>query len=73
MTTTTDKIARTLKQLRHDKAMTVNDVVERLGDESVNIAVKTLYGWESGQALPRLDVFLALCQVYDVRDIRIFS
>lgn len=71
--TTTDKIARTLKQLRHDRAMTVNDVVKRLGDESVNIAVKTLYGWESGQALPRLDVFIALCRVYDVRDIRIFS
>lgn len=43
-----EMIAKVLKELRKKNSMTVHDVVVRLGNKSINIADKTLYGWESG-------------------------
>lgn len=43
-----EMIAKVLKELRRKNSLTVHDVVVKLGDKSINIADKTLYGWESG-------------------------
>lgn len=68
-----ERIGRTLKKLRKERWMTVEDVVRMLAKDSINIAVKTLYGWESAQAQPRAEVFLALCRIYGVTDLRVFN
>lgn len=64
-----EMIAKVLKELRKQNSMTVHDVVVKLGDKSINIADKTLYGWESGQAQPDADTLLVLCEIYQVEDI----
>ena len=35
----------------------------------VNVAEKTVYGWESNQAHPTSDVFVALCDIYKINNI----
>ena len=64
-----EMIAKVLKELRRKNSLTVHDVVVKLGDKSINIADKTLYGWESGQAQPDVDTLLILCEIYQVDDI----
>lgn len=43
-----EMIAKVLKELRKKNSLTVHDVVVKLSDKSINVADKTLYGWESG-------------------------
>ena len=47
-----EMIAKVLKELRKQNSLTVHDVVLKLSDKAINVADKTLYGWESGQAQP---------------------
>ena len=46
-----EMIAKVLKELRKQNSLTVHDVVLKLSDKSINVADKTLYGWESGDSL----------------------
>ena len=64
-----EMIAKGLKELRKQNSLTVHDVVLKLSDKSINVADKTLYGWESGQAQPDVDTLLILCEIYQVDDI----
>lgn len=64
-----EMIAKVLKELRKQNSLTVHDVVLKLSDKSINVADKTLYGWESGQAQPDADTLLVLCEIYQVNDI----
>lgn len=64
-----EMIAKVLKELRKQNEMSVRDVIMKLEAKSVNIAEKTLYGWESGQAQPDADTLLILCEIYHVNDI----
>ena len=64
-----EMIAKVLKELRKQNSLTVHDVVLKLSDKSINVADKTLYGWESGQAQPDADTLLVLCEIYQVDDI----
>jgi hypothetical protein len=48
----------------------VNDVVIRLKDKyDLDIAEKTIYGWESDQSYPRTESLLTLCELYRFEDI----
>lgn len=62
-------IAKSLKEIRKSNALTVHDVVLKLGKKSINIADKTLYGWESGHAQPDITTLFALCEIYQIKDI----
>ena len=64
-----EMIAKVLKELRKKNSLTVHDVVIKLSDKSINVADKTLYGWESGQAQPDADTLLVLCEIYHVDEI----
>lgn len=57
-------IANFLKQLRKTSGHSANEVVEMLQTYSINISIKTLYGYESGLSMPNADVFVALCRIY---------
>ena len=59
-----------LKKYRKINSLSVNDVVVELQDKyGVNVAEKTVYGWESNQAHPTSDVFVALCDIYKINNI----
>ena len=60
----TDTIAAILKQLRNESHISVKQAVALLKNYDIDIASKTIYGYESGLSMPNADVFLALCQIY---------
>lgn len=62
-------IPRVLKEYRKRNHLTVNDVSLMLHERSIEVAPKTIYGWESGQANPSADMLLTLCEMYNITDI----
>ena len=59
-----------LKKYRKMNALSVGDVVVELNEKyGVKVAEKTVYGWESNQAHPTSDVFVALCDIYKINNI----
>lgn len=65
------QISLKLKELRRNNKLTIEEVKELLAERDINVAVKTIYGWESGKRLPYPDIFLTLCDIYNVEDILI--
>lgn len=64
-----DLIPKVLKEYRKKNHYTVNDVALLLGERSIHVAPKTIYGWESGQSQPSADTLLTLCELYNVKNI----
>ena len=65
-----DQIGVMLKKYRKINALSVSDVVVELHDKyGFEVAEKTVYGWESNQAHPTSDVFVALCDIYKINNI----
>ncbi|MGN0142347.1 MAG: helix-turn-helix domain-containing protein [Roseburia sp.] len=62
-------IAKVLKEYRKKNHLSVTDVALRLQEQDINVAAKTIYGWESGQAKPSADMLLTLCEMYNITDI----
>lgn len=65
-----NQIGFMLKKYRKINALSVRDVVVELQEKyGVSVAEKTVYGWESNQAHPTSDVFVALCDIYKINNI----
>lgn len=61
---------RGLARLRKKTGVSIEEIQKRLVDEyDINAAVKTIYGWESGKVQPSIKTFIALCQIYKIKDI----
>lgn len=64
------RISNNLKRLRVEKAkLSVEDVVELLAVRGFYISSKTLYAYENRYSTPNADIFLALCDIYQVVNI----
>ncbi len=64
------KIGETLKKYRKLKGYQVHDVAVILRDKyQLDVADKTIYGWESNQAHPTSDMFLIICEIYEISNI----
>jgi len=61
-------IAERLKFYRKKNNLTIPQVSELLS-ETQPVAVKTIYGWESGHTQPDVDTLMRLCCLYHVDDI----
>ena len=66
---TKENISSTLRRLRENQRLTVKEVQEKLLQLGIPVAIKTIYGWESGKRLPDADTFLTLCDIYKSVDI----
>ena len=64
-----EMIAKVLKEYRKNNNLTVREVAGILENKSMNVAEKTIYGWESGQAQPDADTLLVLCDIYNIDDV----
>ena len=53
-------IPKVLKEYRKRNHYSVKDVSIRLMEHDIDVAPKTIYGWESGQAQPTADTLLLL-------------
>ena len=61
------QIGDTLKKYRRLRGWTVSDVVVQLHERyHLDVAEKTVYGWESDQSLPRSETLLTLCELYQI-------
>ena len=64
------QIGDTLKQLRKTSGKKSSEIIEELrAKHGISIAQSTLYGYENGHANPNIDIFLALCLIYNCQDI----
>ena len=65
-----NNIGEVLKNYRKANGLEVHDVSRLLKERyGLNIADKTIYGWESNQAHPVTDTFVALCEMYHIADV----
>ena len=65
-----EQIGKILKKYRKMNLLSVNDVVIELSEKyGVNVAEKTIYGWESSQAHPTAPMLIALCDIYKINNI----
>lgn len=62
-------LGNTLKELRKKENLTAKDVSAKLKDMGYAISDKTLSGYENGIRMPNADVFMALCQIYNCKNI----
>lgn len=65
-----ENIGKVLKSYRKNCCLSVRDVVSILNDNyHLQVADKTIYGWESNQAHPTTDMFLVLCEIYQITNL----
>ena len=65
-----EQIGKMLKKYRKINSMSVSDVTVLLAEKyGVNVAEKTIYGWESNQAHPSAAMLIALCDIYKINNI----
>ncbi len=62
-------ISKMLKHYRKLNNLSVQEVADYLYQSKVEVATKTIYGWESGRTQPDADIFMYLCYLYKIDDI----
>ena len=62
-------ISRILRQRREQLNLTPREVVDKLKAKGISISEKTLYGYENGVGNPKVNTFIALCDIYDINDV----
>lgn len=62
-------IGKILSSLREAKHLSQRDVAELLCRSGVNVTNQAVCKWENGNSLPNARQFIALCRIYDVRDV----
>jgi transcriptional regulator with XRE-family HTH domain len=58
-----------LKEIRKSKNYTRKYVAEKLREKGFDISDKTLYGYENGRTTANADLFMALCEIYEITDV----
>lgn len=61
------KIATLLKQYREQAGLTIREAGKLLGKSN-----QTVSAWENGRGQPDADMFLKLCEVYNVESVSVF-
>ena len=62
-------IASTLKKLRNQQNIQIDEVIEKLKEYGIYISVKTLYGYENDVSKAPANTVMALSQIYGVDDV----
>jgi transcriptional regulator with XRE-family HTH domain len=65
-----ESIGQTLRNLREKNKYNSKEVAEMLNDRfSISVNHKSIYNYETGRNFPDVDIFLALCSIYNCDDI----
>ena len=62
-------ISSVLRNYRERRNLSPREVVEKLRLKGIDISEKTLYGYENGVSNPKVNTFIALCDVYEINDV----
>lgn len=63
------KYCKSIKRIPQKMQSYLADVVSTLKECSIDVADKTVYGWENGRAQPDLASLLVLCDLYHIHNI----
>lgn len=64
------EILKYFSKIRKESGHNIEEVQQELAEKyHIKVAVKTIYGWESGKVHPPIKTFIALCKIYQIRDI----
>ena len=67
------EIGELFREIRMKKGYTVMQIQQMLRDSyGLEISTKTIYSWETNHSHPSVEVFLAVCDIYDLRNIGVF-
>ena len=73
MQTKNEAISHMLKEYRMEAQLSIENVVQILDEEyHIPISAKTVYGWENSSSLPKVDTFVALCDLYGITNLSTF-
>ena len=64
------RFAARLKSLRENAGLSVEEAGEALLEQEIVTNVRTLYSWEAGERLPRVDNFPAIAALYNLKSPR---
>lgn len=64
-----DNIASTLKQLRKNNNISMEQVIQKLNDYGIQISSKTLYGYENNVSKAPANTVMALAMIYGVGNV----
>lgn len=63
------KIAEKLKEYRKINHLSIDEVAAYLREKNIDVATKTIYGWENGQTQPSADNLMHLCRFYNIQNV----
>ena len=63
------QITALLRDARARNKMSVEEVATALKAYGFDLAPKSLYNYESGNSMPQVPIFIAMCKVYGIEDI----
>lgn len=70
MAQSTQYVSAILRQHRESTGLSIPAVVGILNKEyDIQISEKTLYGYENGVSAPKINTFIALCTIYNVKSL----
>lgn len=62
-------IGRVLKDVRKQKSLSVEFVSQYLIKKGFKASLKTVYSWENGNSVPTPEIFLSLCELYNIQNV----
>lgn len=66
---TSKQLHGVLAELRNERGLRQSDVAEFLLSRGVEASQRSVSNWECGRTQPNADAFIALCELYGVRDV----
>lgn len=64
-----EKFGSMLRKARESSGLSAEEVCTKLSSLGFKISPKTLYGYENDVSAPKISLFMALCQMYEISDI----
>ena len=68
---TMTEVMPVLKAIRREKNISIQEVVDYIKQEvRIDVAAKTVYGWENLSSKPDVMCFMALCSLYELKNVQ---
>ena len=63
------EIMQKLKEVRKARDITIDELYQFLLKNNVQVAKKTVYGWDNAITTPNVKTFLLMCKFYGIKDV----
>ena len=63
------EIMQKLREVRKSKDITIDELYHFLLENNIQVAKKTVYGWDSATTTPNVKTFLIICKFYGIKDV----